>query len=963
MEITPDKWQRAKAVFDAVLQRPNSERHSFLASVCTEPDLREQVQQLLWNYEQAGSFLSKPAIEVSKSERLAAGSIIAGRFKVVRLLGEGGMGVVYKALDTRLDRLVALKILPPSRVSDPDRKRRFVQEAKAASALNHPNIITIYDIDSVDGVDFIAMEFVSGRTLDRCIPRKGLPLNEGLKYSVQIADALAAAHKTRLVHRDIKPSNVMITEQGLVKVLDFGVAKLTESTTSSEGETTRGLRATTKEGVIVGTASYMSPEQAEGKRVDARSDIFSLGALVYEMLTGRKAFQRDSQLSTLSAILLEEPKPAGELVEGLPHELGRIIARCLRKDPERRFQTMADLKVALEELKQESDSGKLGSVMSPKPYRWRLVWTIAFLALAVFVGIILFAHSDHESPEPTVTVVPLSTYPGFQGQPSFSPDGNQVTFGWNGYKQDNSDIYVKLIGTNGPPLRLTTDALPDYSPAWSPDGRFIAFVRESHDKRAVILIPALGGPERKIAELTRAVWLPGPYLAWSPDSNSLVISDRDSLTGPFALFLLLIETGEKRKLTSPPPTSVGDTSPAFSPNGHTLGFSRHVDFDDSLGDLYMLNLRATSEGLQPAEQVQRVTFENRGARSPAWTSDGREIVFADRLGVWRISPSASSQPRQITSFGNDVSTLAISRHGQRLTYEHLIVHSSIWRLVAPIAEGNRNGDHEFQSHRSAVSFISSTRNDSAPQYSGDGKKIAFMSDRSGSPEIWVCDNDGANAHQLTLFGGPQVTTPRWSPDSLRIAFDSDAKGEYDVWVISADGGRPEQMTNQPANDGNPSWSRDGRWIYFDSARSGQQQVWKMPANGGEAIQMTRDGGFAPRESPDGKFLYYLKDLANTDVWRMPSDGGHGTRVLEGLSDYRNLAVVERGLVFVPTRNTSSVQFLNFVTGKTTLLANFDRQIGLGPLSGLDVSSLDGRSILYTQIEQAGSELMLVENFR
>jgi eukaryotic-like serine/threonine-protein kinase len=286
------------------------------------------------------------------------------------------MGLVYKARDTRLDRPVAIKILPADKISDPERKRRFVQEAKAASSLNHPNIITIYDIGQADGIDFIAMEFVAGRTLDRCIPRNGLGLNEALKYSVQIADALAAAHKVGIVHRDMKPSNVMVTEQGLVKVLDFGVAKLTESHTCCEAETTRTLKATTEEGTIVGTASYMSPEQAEGEKVDGRSDIFSFGVLFYEMVTGRKAFQRDSQLSTLSAILLEEPKPAGQPVEGLPHELERIIARCLRKNPERRFQTMPDLKIALEDLKEESDSGKLGAVAEPKAlHRGRLGWT------------------------------------------------------------------------------------------------------------------------------------------------------------------------------------------------------------------------------------------------------------------------------------------------------------------------------------------------------------------------------------------------------------------------------------------------------------------------------------------------------------------------------------------------------------------------------------------------------------
>jgi DNA-binding winged helix-turn-helix (wHTH) protein/Tol biopolymer transport system component len=299
-----------------------------------------------------------------------------------------------------------------------------------------------------------------------------------------------------------------------------------------------------------------------------------------------------------------------------------------------------------------------------KTKRW-YASVIALLGLAALIGALWFIVIPYKAPEPSLTAIPVTSYPGSQFEPSFSPDGNQVAFAWNGPKQDNFDIYVKLIGTSGPPFRLTTDALPDHSPAWSPDGRFIAFIREPRERSAVIIIPALGGPERKIADISKIrEEIPGPSLTWSPDGNSLVISDRDSLTSPYALFLLSIETGEKHRLTSPPPLLVGDTSPAFSPDGHTLAFSRRVDFDYTLGDLYVLNLLATSEGLKPAGQEKRVTFENRGARSPAWTSDGREIVFADQISLARISPSVSTQPRRITSFGdNNVDTLAISRHG------------------------------------------------------------------------------------------------------------------------------------------------------------------------------------------------------------------------------------------------------------------------------------------------------------
>ncbi len=288
-------------------------------------------------------------------------------YRIVEKLGEGGMGVVYKARDTRLDRFVAIKVLPAEKVADPERKQRFVQEAKAASSLNHPNIITIYDIGQAEGVDFISMECVDGKTLDRLIPRRGMRLNEALKYAVQIADALARAHSAGIVHRDLKPGNIMVNEHGLVKVLDFGLAKLTESTPAGDNESTRTLRPTTEEGKIVGTVSYMSPEQAEGKKVDARSDIFSFGAVLYEMVTGGQAFHGDTKASTLAAILKDTPRPASQLVDGLPKEVERLISRCLRKEVNQRSQHMDDVKLALQELKEESDSGVLGAAAVAKP--------------------------------------------------------------------------------------------------------------------------------------------------------------------------------------------------------------------------------------------------------------------------------------------------------------------------------------------------------------------------------------------------------------------------------------------------------------------------------------------------------------------------------------------------------------------------------------------------------------------
>jgi eukaryotic-like serine/threonine-protein kinase len=315
-------------------------------------------------------------------------------YDILEKLGDGGMGVVYKARDTHLDRFIAIKVLLPERVADPDRKRRFVQEAKTASALNHPNIVHIYDIDQQDGVDYIAMEHVQGKTLDQLIPRDGMRLNEALKCAAQIADALAKANAAGIIHRDLKPGNVMVTQDERVKVLDFGLAKLTESAGIGEDASTRTVKPTTEEGKIVGTVAYMSPEQAEGKKVDARSDIFSFGSLLYEMITGRRAFQGDTRASTLAAVLRDEPKPASQITLGLSKEVERVIRRCLRKDPAHRFQHMDDLKVALEELEEESDSGKLTaleeSARHRKPRFLRPALAAAALVVLTAAGVLVW---------------------------------------------------------------------------------------------------------------------------------------------------------------------------------------------------------------------------------------------------------------------------------------------------------------------------------------------------------------------------------------------------------------------------------------------------------------------------------------------------------------------------------------------------------------------------------------------
>ena len=679
-----------------------------------------------------------------------------GHYRIEAKLGEGGMGVVYKARDTHLDRAVAIKVLPQDRVADAERKRRFVQEAKSASALNHPYILHIYDIDVAERVDYIAMEYVEGRTLDELIRSKGLKLNDALKYAMQTADALAAAHAAGIIHRDVKPSNVMVTDTGVVKVLDFGLAKLSDLMEDDASETTRTMRARTEEGTILGTIAYMSPEQAEGRKLDSRSDIFSFGSVLYEMITGRRAFQGETRLSTLSAIVHKEPSP---LPEATPPEIGKIILRCLRKDPARRYQTMADLKVALEDLHEETRSGRQASARAAPRLSWA-IWP-ALIVVAALLGLIAWRTGRTPLNTEPLRATALTTFAGLEYYPSFSPDGNQIVFAWDGPTRDNQDLYLQMIGS-GSPLRLTTDPLSDYNPVWSPDGKWIAFLRSEppaptgRRRRELRLIHPLGGSERKLADIQSQDFFPSSaYLAWSADSKSLIVTDSPAEGQPDALFVISIETAEKRPLTRPQAPVLADISPSVSPDGLWLAFQRRTTWGS--GELQLLPLH---KDLTAVGEPKRLTPATLRANFPAWTPDGKEIVFSAKGSLWRLAVTGQNTPVRIAYVGDDGMMPAISRpepgKAARLAYVRSFVDFNFWRVQTSVPGTPVSS--------APVLAIASTKPEYHVSFSPDGRRVVFQSMRAGDPEIWISNPDGSNPVQLTSMGAIDTNCPAWSPD-------------------------------------------------------------------------------------------------------------------------------------------------------------------------------------------------------
>jgi serine/threonine protein kinase/Tol biopolymer transport system component len=869
--MTPEHWQELKNVLAEALDLQPAERSAYLGRACPEPSVRSEIESLIAAHDKGDSrFLTVHSVELKQGTKL-------GPYEMLALAGTGGMGQVYRARDTRLNRIVAIKVLPTYAAGRDGLRERFEREAKAISSLNHPHICTLYDVGHQDGIDYLVMEYVEGETLSARLQKGPLPLDQVLKYAIEIADALDKAHRKGITHRDLKPGNIMLTKSG-AKLLDFGLAKLTQDASPS-GVPLSQLPTKdpiTEQGVILGTLQYMAPEQVEGKPVDTRTDIFAFGVVVYEMATSKKAFEGKSQASLMAKILETDPPSMSSLQPMTPLALDRLVKRCLAKDPDDRWQAARDI---CEQLRWISDTGtQAGLTVPAAPQQSRkkfFVWTLAGIAVLVLATVVTFYF--HKSPVEVravrfaVAAPEKQTFPVVANTPTFlsvSPDGNKLAF----VAVDSTGQRMLWIrdfdSQTAQPLPGTEGA---WAPFWSPDSRFVAFTAGTSLKKILVSggpaqtitgltangggtwnrdgvvlfvagvgspvfrVPSAGGSATPVTSLEPSQQQSGH--AWPqflPDGRHflyLVISENRENSGIYAGSLDSKETKLVLKVNS---------APLYSPPGYLL-FVRTGTLLAQPFDADRLEIRG--DAIPIAEGAQFSTAN--GAAAVAVSGNGVlayrllpvnarfNLVWVDRKGDEQPLPSPPHTYRnpRISPDGRRVAVTIDELGSQEWLLD--ISRNTLTRLTF---EGNYNG---------------------ATAWTADGKRITFGSDRAGARNLFWQLADGSGGAERLMTSNRGQVGGSWSPDGQTLAFeDTGGPTGFDISIFHLGERTSEPFLKSRFNEIGPHFSPDGRWLAYASDESGRYEVYVQPYPGpGGKWQVSTEGGTEPVWARNGELFY------------------------------------------------------------------------------------------------------------
>lgn len=824
-----------------------------------------------------------------------------GRYKIIKKIGTGGMGEVYLGEDSKLNRKIALKTLPADVGADSERMRRFTREAKSASALNHPNIITIYEIDDEDDAPFIAMEYVEGETLGKIIKRGPTGLAAGVDIAVQVASALGAAHDAGVVHRDVKPDNIIVRPDGIVKVLDFGLAKLTEAEMASDPEA-ETVAHRTNPGMIIGTASYMSPEQARGKQVDGRSDIFSFGTVLYQMFTGKLPFVGENYVDVIAFILHQEPQSMTDSVPELPRELESIVRKCLRKDREERFQSMRELLADLKDIQHSlglvSRSGQRAAASSD-PGRTRttedaLAWPFstgrhsrfntgsisklllsevrlhpvrvmavvtALVAVLGFAGFGLRKLGDASTAADAFSSMRFArvTTTGNVGigKTAISPKGNLVAYVVR--EAGEESLWVKQASTDSLIQIIPPGDIHYGDIAFSPDSAFIYYVKdEKNGTASVFRVPALGGTERKLIDYANehlAISPDGRQVVFDRGQTTLVVADTDGVE-----LKTLIENSDGKRWVKF----------AWSPDGKKL-IAAYQSSGDSRDHLVQIDVTNSTETLIPNTPWLWI-------RGLAWLPNGEGFLVNGRdmdtqiSQIWRFDyPNA--KPKKITNDLSEYQGLSLSGDGESIVSVQQNTLSNIWLVSDGNTEPARRITNELGKYE-GMSGIASTP---------DGGVVFTVKER-GLLDLWIVKGDGTGKRQLT-FNSRRNFSPVVSPDGRYIVFVTTRGGDADIWRMNIDGSNQIRLTDYSGGDFEPSLSPDGKWVvYHRTDIDDKATIWKVSIDGGAPVQLSEAVAGRPVVSPDGRFIAceYGGRLPGSTLKLaiIPFEGGKPVRILD-----------------------------------------------------------------------------------